>query len=218
MAKIVSKKITCACCGNKVSIDRMLSFSYDSIGLSGNKHSSMQYMLEECPECHYTSFDIEDNSIRVTRGMLNAFRVKPGTEKISDSIFTSLLKAADIYEKNKDYRRYEHALRLASFYAEEKQEIGLSRDLLRQSNEALQAYFENKDELDTADIMLAIKLIDGNRRLGMAATAKSMCSEILNLIEDASGSEISEIRLLIEYEKKFIDNRDIAEHLMSEVL
>ena len=196
----------------------MLSFSYDSIGLSGNKHSSMQYMLEECPECHYTSFDIEDNSIRVTRGMLNAFRVKPGTEKISDSIFTSLLKAADIYEKNKDYRRYEHALRLASFYAEEKQEIGLSRDLLRQSNEALQAYFENKDELDTADIMLAIKLIDGNRRLGMAATAKSMCSEILNLIEDASGSEISEIRLLIEYEKKFIDNRDIAEHLMSEVL
>ena len=175
-------------------------------------------MLEECPECHYTSFDIEDNSIRVTRGMLNAFRVKPGTEKISDSIFTSLLKAADIYEKNKDYRRYEHALRLASFYAEEKQEIGLSRDLLRQSNEALQAYFENKDELDTADIMLAIKLIDGNRRLGMAATAKSMCSEILNLIEDASGSEISEIRLLIEYEKKFIDNRDIAEHLMSEVL
>ena len=89
---------------------------------------------------------------------------------------------------------------------------------MRQSNEALQAYFENKDELDTADIMLAIKLIDGNRRLGMAATAKSMCSEILNLIEDASGSEISEIRLLIEYEKKFIDNRDIAEHLMSEVL
>ena len=89
---------------------------------------------------------------------------------------------------------------------------------MRQSNEALQAYFENKDELDTADIMLAIKLIDGNRRLGMAATAKSMCSEILNLIEDASGTEISEIRLLIEYEKKFIDNRDIAEHLMSEVL
>ena len=218
MAKIVSKKITCACCGNKVSIDRMLSFSYDSIGLSGNKHSSMQYMLEECPECHYTSFDIEDNSIRVTRGMLNAFRVKPGTEKISDSIFTSLLKAADIYEKNKDYRRYEHSLRLASFYAEDKQEIGLSRDLLRQSNEALQIYFENKDELDAADIMLAIKLIDGNRRLGMAATARNMCGEILNLIEDASGAEISEIRLLIEYEKKLIENRDIAEHLLSEVL
>lgn len=218
MAKIISKKIMCACCGNKVSIDRMLSFSYDNMGLSGNKHTSMQYMLEECPECHYTSFDIEDNSVRVTRGMLNAFRVKPGTEKIEDATFISLLKTADIYEKNKDYRRYEHALRLASFYAEEKQEIGLSRDLLRQSNEALQAYFENKDELDTADIMLAIKLIDGNRRLGMAATAKSMCSEILNLIEDASGTEISEIRLLIEYEKKFIDNRDIAEHLMSEVL
>ena len=187
MAKIISKKIMCACCGNKVSIDRMLSFSYDNMGLSGNKHTSMQYMLEECPECHYTSFDIEDNSVRVTRGMLNAFRVKPGTEKIEDATFISLLKTADIYEKNKDYRRYEHALRLASFYAEEKQEIGLSRDLLRQSNEALQAYFENKDELDTADIMLAIKLIDGNRRLGMAATAKSMCSEILNLIEDASG-------------------------------
>lgn len=218
MAKIVSKKVTCACCGNKVSIDRMLSFSYDSIGLSGNKHTSMQYMLEECPECHYTSFDIEDNSVRVTKGMLNAFRVKPGTEKISDSTFTSLLKAADIYEKNKDYQRYEHSLRLASFYAEECQEIGLSRDLLRQSNEALQIYFENKDELDTADLMLAIKLIDGNRRLGMAETARSMCGEILNLIEAASGAEVSEIRLLIEYEKKLIENRDITEHLLSEVL
>lgn len=218
MAKIVSKKITCACCGNKVSIDRMLSFSYDSIGLSGNKHTPMQYVLEECPECHYTSFDIEDKSVRVTKGMLNAFRVKPGSEKIDDATFNSLLKAADIYEKNKDYRNYEHSLRLASFYAEERQEIGLSRDLLRQSNEALQVYFENKDELNTADIMLAIKLIDGNRRLGMAATARNMCSEILTLIEGASGAEISEIRLWIEYEKKLIDNRDIAEHLMSEVL
>ena len=71
---------------------------------------------------------------------------------------------------------------------------------------------------DKADIILAIKLIDGNRRLGMAATAKSMCSEILSLIEDVSGIEISEIRLLIDYEKKLIENRDIAEHLMSEVL
>lgn len=218
MAKIVSKKIICACCGNKVSIDRLLSFSCDSIGLNGNKHTPMQYMLEECPECHYTSFDIEDKSVRVTKGMLNAFRVKPGIEKIEDATFTSLLKAADIYEKNKDYRSYEHSLRLASFYAEERQEIGLSRDLLRQSNEALQIYFENKDELNAADIMLAIKLIDGNRRLGMAATARNMCSEILTLIEDASGAEIAEIRLLIEYEKKLIDNRDIAEHLMSEVL
>ena len=109
-------------------------------------------------------------------------------------------------------------MRLASFYAEERQEIELSRDLLRQSNEALQTYFESKDELDKADIILAIKLIDGNRRLGMAATAKSMCSEILSLIEDVSGTEISEIRLLIDYEKKLIENRDIAEHLMSEVL
>lgn len=218
MSKIVNKKITCACCGNKVSIERVLSFSYDNIGLSGNKHTSMQYMLEECPECHYTSFDIEDSAVRVTRGMLNAFRLKPGAEKIVDSTFTSLLKAADVYEKNKDYRHCEDSLRLASFYAEERQEIGLSRDLLRQSNEALQTYFESKDELDKADIILAIKLIDGNRRLGMAATAKSMCSEILTLIEDASGAEISEIRLLIDYEKKLIENRDIAEHLMSEVL
>ena len=187
MAKIVTKKITCACCGNKVSIDRMLSFSYDNIGLSGNKHTSMQYMLEECPECHYTSFDIEDSAVRVTKDMLN-----------------------------KDYRHCEASLRLASFYAEERQEIGLSRDLLRQSNEVLQTYFESKEELDKADIILGIKLIDGNRRLGMAATAKSVCNDILSLIEDASGAETSEIRLLIDYEKKLIEDRDTAEHFMRE--
>lgn len=216
MAKIVTKKITCACCGNKVSIDRMLSFSYDNIGLSGNKHTSMQYMLEECPECHYTSFNIEDSAVRVTKDMLNAFRIKPGAERIADPTFTSLLKAADIYERNKDYRHCEASLRLASFYAEERQEIGLSRDLLRQSNEVLQTYFESKEKLDKADIILAIKLIDGNRRLGMAATAKSVCNDILSLIEDASGAEISEIRLLIDYEKKLIEDFDTAEHFMKE--
>ena len=48
---------------------------------------------------------------------------------------------------------------------------------------------------------------------------ESMYYVLLCLHEKSmSGSEISEIRLLIEYEKKFIDNRDIAEHLMSEVL
>lgn len=218
MSKIVKTKVVCACCGNKVSVDRMLSFSYDKIGLSGNKHTSMQYVMEECPECHYTSLDIGDKSVRVTKGMLNAFRMKPGTEKITDPIFCSILKAADIYEKNKDYLRYEYVLRLASFYAEELQEPGLSRDLLRQANEALQLYFKDKDELDTADIMLAVKLIDGNRRLGMAATARNMCDEIRELIKDTSGTDISEIRRLLEFENTLLEKRDIAEHLMSEVL
>lgn len=61
----------------------------------------MQYMMEKCPECHYTSLDIEDTSVRVTKGMLNAFRMRPGTEKITDPVFVSILKAADIYEKIK---------------------------------------------------------------------------------------------------------------------
>lgn len=216
--KIVNKKIKCACCGNTVSVDRLLSFSYENMGLSGNKHTSMQYLMEECPECHYASLDIEDSSIRVTRGMLNAFRMKPGYEKIADATFTSILKAAYVYEINKDYGRYEHVLRLASFFAEDLQEVGLSRDFLRQANEALQNYFENKDELDILDIMRAIKLIDGNRRLGMTATARNMCDEILELIKDESGSEIEDIRRLVEFEKILLDNGDIAEHLISEVL
>lgn len=218
MPKIVNTKVICACCGNKVNIDRIFSFSYDNVGLSGNKHTPMQYIMEECPECHYTSLDIEDNSIRVTKGMLNAFRMKPGTEKIKDSTFCSILKAAYIYEKNKDYRRYEHVLRLASFYAEEIQEMGLARNFLRQANEVLQFYFEDKNELDTEDIMLAIKLIDGNRRLGMVATARNMCGEIQDIIKDASGAEISHLCRLLEFEEALLGNRDIAEHLISEVL
>ncbi|OUO76746.1 hypothetical protein B5F53_15970 [Blautia sp. An249] len=218
MSKIVNKKIICACCGSEVSIDRVLSFSSDNIGLSGNKHTAMQYMMEKCPECHYTSLDIEDTSVRVTKGMLNAFRMRPGTEKITDPVFVSILKAADIYEKNKDYRLYAYTLRLASFYAEELQETGLSRGLLKQANEVLQIYFENKEELETSDIMLAIKLIDGNRRLGMTVTGRNMCGEILELIKDASGTEISEIRRLVDFENMLLESRDVAEHFMSEVL
>lgn len=217
MSKIVKVNVICACCGNNINIDRILSFSYDKIGLSGNKHTSMQYKVEECPECHYTSFDIGDSSVRVSRGMLNSFRMKPGTERITDPVFISLLKAADVYQKNKDYHHHEHALRLASFFAEEQHEIGLSRELLRQANEALQLYFECRDELSLPDIMLAINLIDGNRRLGMTATAKSMCGEILELLEDVDGSEISELCRLIEFERTLLNNRDIAEHFISEV-
>ena len=218
MSRIINQIVTCACCGSKVSIDRVLSFSYDKIGLSGNKHTSMQYMMEECPECHYTSLDIEDKSVRVSRGMLNAFRMKPETETINDPTFTALLKAADIYGKNKDYRHYEHVLRLASFYAEELQEAGIFRELLRQSNEALQSYFESKDKFDISDLMLAIKLIDGNRRLGMVTTAGNLCSEFLDLLEDVNSEEISEIRCLVEFENTLLNNRDTAEHLISEVL
>ena len=218
MSKIINTEVICACCGNKVNIDRVLSFSYDQIGLSGNKHTPMQYKMEECPECHYVSLDIEDNSVKVTKGMLNTFRMKFGTEKITDPIFCSILKAADIYEKNKDYQRYEYCLRLASFYAEELQKIGLSRNLLRQANEALQTYFEEKDELNMSDIMLSINLIDGNRRLGMSETARNLCEEILDLIQDASGTEISQIRQLVKFENTLVEDHDIAEHLMNEVL
>ena len=218
MSKIVNTKVICACCGNKVNIDRILSFSYDKTGLSGNKYSPMQYKMEECPECHYTSFDISDNSVRATKGMLNAFRMKSGTEKITDPIFCSILKAADIYEKNKDYLRYEYSLRLASFYAEELQEISVSRNLLRQANVALQQYFEEKDVLDTSDIMLAVHLIDGNRRLGMTETARSFSMEIIELIKDTDDVELLQILRLVEFEITLLENRDIAEHVIDEVL
>ena len=39
MSRIVKSEIKCACCGEEVSIDRILSYSYENIGLSGNKHS-----------------------------------------------------------------------------------------------------------------------------------------------------------------------------------
>lgn len=218
MSKIVKKRVICACCGNEVNIDRTLSFSYKNMGLSGNKYTPMQYKMEECPECHYTSLDIGDNSIRVTTEMLTAFRTKSEAEKITDNVLKSILKAADIYEKNKDYRHYEYVLRLASFYTEEIQEISLSKEFLRRANEALQLYFEEKDELDISDVMLAIKLIDGNRRLGMIVTARNLCWEILDFIKGESGVKILEIRRLIEFENSLLENRDITEHLMSEVL
>lgn len=217
MSRIIESEVKCACCGEEVSIDRILSYSYENIGLSGNKHSSMQYFMEECPNCHYTSLDIEDESVRVTKGMLNGFRMKPGTENITDDKFISILKAAYIYEKNKDYLRYEYVLRLASFYAEDLNEMSLSKSFLRQANEAAEKYVGEKEELDISDLRLGIKLVDGNRRLGQLATAKNMCNEILKLIENLNDSEIDEIRLILNFENTLLDNRDITEHYINEV-
>lgn len=217
MSRIIESEIKCACCGEEVSIDRILSYSYKNIGLSGNKHSSMQYFMEECPNCHYTSLDIEDESVRVTKGMLNGFRMKPGTENITDEKFISILKAAYIYEKNKDYLRYEYVLRLASFYAEDLNEMSLSKSFLRQANEAAEKYIGEKEELNISDLRLGIKIVDGNRRLGQLATAKNMCNEILKLIEDLNDSEIDEIRLILNFENTLLDNRDITEHYIKEV-
>lgn len=213
MSKIKTTKLICACCGNEVYIDRLLSFSCNTIDLSGNKHTSMQYIVEECPKCHYISFDIADRSIHVTMEMLNAFRMNSGTDVIKDPTFHALLKAADIYEKNNDYKRYAQALRLAGFYAEELNEMRLYEELLRQSNEALRTYFESKDEFDAADLMLAIELIDGERRLGLFDAAGNMCEEILPLLE-----ETSELRRLITFENTLLENCDRSEHFVSEVM
>ena len=149
--------------------------------------------------------------------MLNGFRMKPGTENITDEKFISILKAAYIYEKNKDYLRYEYVLRLASFYAEDLNEMSLSKSFLRQANEAAEKYIEEKEELNISDLRLGIKIVDGNRRLGQLATAKNMCNEILNLIKDLNDSEIDEIRLILNFENTLLDNRDITEHYINEV-
>lgn len=218
MAKIVNQSITCACCGNKVTIERLLSFSHGDMGLSGNVHTHMQYKMEECPECHYTALDIADDSVMVTRGMLNAFRMKPGMEKITDPAFCSILKAADIYARTNRYRLYEYTLRLAAFYAEEQEEFILYKELLKQANDALQHYFEEREELRVSDIMMSTKLVDGNRRLGMLVTAKSISDEVYALIKDESDEELKYVRRLLEFENKLIENRDTAEHFVSEVI
>lgn len=218
MSRIVNSKVKCACCGKQVNIERVLSFSSNSIGLSGNKHTPMQYRMEECPECHYVSFDIEDNSIEVSEDVLNSFCIPQEFGGIKDPNFIRILKASNVYEKNKDYLRYGYALRLASFLAEELEETSISKTLLRQANEALQKYFEGVDELSMSDIMLAVNLIDGNRRLGMLEEAENMCNEIRSLIDESGEEEIAHMRSLLEFEKTLLKKHDVAEHLTSEAL
>ena len=36
MSRIIESEVKCACCGEEVSIDRILSYSYENNGLSGN--------------------------------------------------------------------------------------------------------------------------------------------------------------------------------------
>ena len=108
-------------------------------------------------------------------------------------------------------------MRLASFYAEDLNEMSLSKSFLRQANEAAEKYIGEKEELNISDLRLGIKIVDGNRRLGQLATAKNMCNEILNLIKDLNDSEIDEIRLILNFENTLLDNRDITEHYINEV-
>ena len=76
MSKILNTEVICACCKQKVEIERIFSYSSDKISLDGNKHHPMQYKLEECPECHYIALNISDSNIRVSKGMLNSFHLK----------------------------------------------------------------------------------------------------------------------------------------------
>ena len=217
MSKIVKRNVVCACCGQEVMIERVLSGSAMDISLSGNAHNPFQYMMEECPECHYTSLDIEDTTIRVSIGMLNSFRLKPEYEKLGDPSFLSILRAADVYEKNKEYNLEAYVLRLASFYAEEQGDLGVSRDLLRQANDALEKYFTSLEEYSLDDISSAVYLVDGNRRLGMVRAATIMCNDLLDLLSEVDATEEVEYLLhLLKFEKKLLENRDIAEHMVSE--
>lgn len=219
MSKILNMEVICACCKQKVKIERRLSFSSDKVSLDGNKHHPMQYKLEECPECHYIAIDIGDPNIKVSKGMLNAFHMKNGCESIQDSEFIALMKAADVYEKNKKKILQSYVLRLASFYADDRDEVTLSRELLRRSNAALQAYFEEREELTLGDVSQAINLVDGNRKLGMFVTAENMTNDLLAMLSEVEDKEaIEQFCRILEFEKKLIQNRDFKEHLTSEVM
>ena len=219
MSKIGYTKVICACCKQTVQIKRIFSFSSDMVGLDGNRHNPLQYELEECPECHFTALDISDNGIQVTKEMLNAFHIKAGCDQIQTSEFTALLKAADIYEKNRKPLLQAYMLRLASFYAEEQMEISLSRNLLRMADTVLQTYFESIENMTLKDAATAIYLIDGNRRLGMKAAAIEMCDDLLLLLKElAESKDAADIRKILEFEKMLIENNDTKEHLTEEAM
>lgn len=219
MSKIKYTEVVCACCKQTVQIKRIFSFASDRVGLDGNMHNPMQYAMEECPECHYTSLDISDANIQVSKGMLNAFHIKPGYDKIQTPEYIALLKAADIYEKNKKPLLQAYVLRLASFYADDQAENSLSKNLLRLANTTLQTYFESLEELTVDDVATAIYLIDGNRRLGMIATALNMSNDLLALLTDIQESdEVRKLSQILKFEKSLLEKRDINEHLVREAL
>lgn len=217
MAKIGKREVTCTCCKNKVEIEYVMSYYSNTISLDGNKFNSLQYKIQECPVCHYTAIDISDESVRASRGMLNAFRVKPVYEKIADKMFVSLLKAADIYEKNKKYSEQAYMLRLASFYALEMKETSISRNLLRASNTVFEKYFNELEVLSLGDVSNAVILIDCNRQLGMLNVAGTMCEDLLSMLDAVEQVEqVENIKKVLQYEKNLIDNRDLNIHYVSE--
>lgn len=217
MSKIETKKVVCVCCKNEVEIKKILSFSSDKMSLDGNLYNSLQYVMQECPICHYISMDISDTSLRVSRGMLNAFRMKSHYGRVNDSLFINLLKAAEIYERNKCYYKQSYLIRLASFHAKEMGENNIARNLLRDSNAILEKHFEELDTMSLEDIGNAVVLIDIYRQLGILQNATDMCDDLLELIQEFDGSEeVDHIRNILNYEKKLVSERDLNEHFISE--
>lgn len=219
MAKLEKRKVICSCCKSEVEVQRVLSFSSNKISFDGNMHHPLQYQIQECPKCHYASVDISDSSVKVSRGMLNSFRIKPVYEKIKNPLFINIMKAADVYEKNRFYYSQAYMLRLASFLVKEEGVIALSRNLLRLANVALEKFFTELDCMELKDIETAVILVDCNRQLGIFKVAETMCEDLLNLLHELGISdEENFVYEVLNYEKNLIINKDMDEHLMSEVL
>ena len=217
MSKVGICKVTCACCKKEVEVEKIWSVYARQLGMDGDLHNHIQYKMQECPICHYTAIDIEDSSVRVSKGMLNAFHLQAMYEKIEDPIFRKLMKAADIYEKNNNYYVHSHIMRLASFYSAELGEYSIARNLLKQANESLEKYFAGIDEMTLTDVEKGIIFADCNRQLGMLQSAKGVCEELLGLLESVEAEqEIELFRRLLRFELMLIEKKDLKKHLVSE--
>lgn len=209
MQKMILKK-QCACCRKEADVAERVSAYIEDTGLDQRpKYEYLLSEIQECPNCHYCSFDIEE----------------PVMEKVREEVYTEEYQSAIKDERfDIDERRLNAAIKLAEKDKEKadlylnacwKQEFKGNKNTADIMREKAAACMEKMFQ-EAVRFELVLLYLDCLRQLKRYEEATVLINEIEeHVIQNLEPDEIPYQVFCLE--KKLIADRDHKPHMMSEV-
>lgn len=213
--KIEKVEVVCAVCGAKVEVNKVLSYSTRSAPDLDLRYPYMDVALgiEECPHCHYCSYDISKmeasdypNELNKDR-WINDEEVKDIVEKCGDNVTLRKCLIMAYRAKCNIKSEQQYRMLLKASWVTEGSDIG--KEL---KTKAVEVYME---EIGEGNLSELLSFADVARMAGEFDVAKAFAkaAKELSVLSDDDGF----LSRVCDYELTLIDRQDIARHSTSEV-
>lgn len=208
MSSYVNKTIVCPCCGNEHTYSMLKGYSTCSdIDLDTNPHNPALYdRVIMCPNCGYaTSKPYASISDDIKSVVKSSVYVDMLNNKMFDSISKKLLLAGYIAVKERDAKEAGYDYLLAYWYLKESN----SPEAYKACEKAIKNFERHLNK--NQDEEIAMIIIDCYRQMKRFDDALETIQSLATFIKNG------QLKQILLYEKKLVENGDYESHQLSEV-